>query len=338
MKANIERQAKHINLGHKTMKDIFFEYNSLILLAVLIVVSAILSPAFFTKQNVFNVLRQQSPYMLVALGVMVCLSTGNIDLSTASTVGVGSLVSAIALTKWGFHTIGGLFATILVTILTGMAIGAFNGFFVAYRRMPSFVVTLATMTAGQGLAFLLTNGANIRLDYKNNLASSKLVGFGQAVDSFIGVPYPVYLTLVVVIIFYLIMKYTAFGRLLIATGSNEMAVRLSGINVNKYKFLAFVISGGMAALAGIIVTARASIATPQTTSGDYGLSAIAGAIIGGSRLEGGSGTVTFTMVGMLIMALITNIMNLLSIAAYPQLILKGLIILVAILLRSAVEK
>lgn len=147
-----------------------------------------------------------------------------------------------------------------------------------------------------------------------------------------------YVAVIFVLFFYLLMKYTTFGRLIVATGSNEKAVKLAGINVNVYKASAYIISSTLAGFAGVLVTARAGISTPLTVSDDYGIAAISAVVIGGTSLEGGRGAVPLVVVGVFIMAVITNLMNLLSIAAYPQLVVKGLIMLMAVLIRSISDK
>ena len=335
MRSKLVNQPNAVEQSKPTMsvKKFILQYNAPIMLILLIIIAAILSPVFLSKQNIFNVLRQQSTYIIITIGVMLTIMTAGIDLSVSSIAAVGSIMVAMALTNWGLS----LPVAILLAIIIGGAIGAINGYLIGYLKMAPFIVTLAVMTAGQGFAYLITKGAPIRL-FDTNPASSALISFGQAKDPILGAPLPVYLAAFVAVIFYLIMKYTAFGRLIIATGSNETAVRLAGINVKKYKFWVYVISGGLAAMAGLIITARAATATPITSASDFNLSAIAACVIGGVSLEGGKGTVAFTLVGVFIIALITNIMNLMSIAAYPQLIMKGLIIVFAVLLRSLSER
>lgn len=151
-------------------------------------------------------------------------------------------------------------------------------------------------------------------------------------------PVAVYVALAFVILFIFLVKYTTYGRLTIASGSNETAVRLSGINVNVYKAAAYTVCGVLSALAGIFVTCRAAIGTPATVSGGYELDAIAAVVIGGANLNGGKASVVNTVIGVLIMALIGNIMNLLSIAAYPQKVVKGVIIIASVLLQSLGRK
>jgi ribose transport system permease protein len=143
---------------------------------------------------------------------------------------------------------------------------------------------------------------------------------------------------VVVLIFWFIMRFTPFGRLVLAVGSNEAAVRLAGINVWKYKLIVYITSGCLAALAGVFAAGRTALGAPSFSTGDYALTTVAACVIGGVALEGGKGTVIFTMVGVFILALITNIMNLLGVASYPQLVIKGAIIVLAIFLSKLGQK
>jgi ribose transport system permease protein len=196
--------------------------------------------------------------------------------------------------------------------------------------MPAFITTLAMMSAGQGLAFLMTGGAQMQLK-NDNPASGPLIWFASARDA-LGVPIAVYVIAVIILIFWFIMRYTSFGRLVLAIGSNEAAVRLAGLNVARYKIVVYTISGGLAALAGVFVAGRTALGAPSVSQGDYALTTVAACVIGGVTLEGGKGTVLFTVIGVLILALITNIMNLINVPTYWQWIAKGVIIVLAILL------
>jgi len=314
------------------------EQNSVIILALLLIFAGCSSNMFFTKNNIVNILRQQAPYMVVSLGVMMVVMTGGIDLSISSIVAIGSIMTTVCLTFWGFNTGFGLFMTIVISVLSGTIFGIINGYLVANWNIKPFIVTIASSNIAQGIVYIITKGSPIRLEMKTNPAAAALVNFGQKLDPILGIPLTFYVAVVLVIIFYLLMKYTTFGRLIVATGSNEKAVRLAGINVNLYKASAYIISSTLAAFAGVLVAARAGISTPLTVSDDYGIAAISAVVIGGTSLEGGRGAVPLVVVGVFIMAVITNIMNLMSIAAYPQLIVKGLIMLMAVLIRSISDK
>jgi ribose transport system permease protein len=333
----VDEQQAVIGIHKKSISSIIMERNALFLLIILCIVSTIISPLFFTSGNIFNLLRQQSTYLVISIGMLTVMLTGGIDLSVSSIAAVGGIMTAIPLTEWGYDTGLGLFSAILLGLGCCVVIGAINGFLVSYLNMPAFIVTLATSFSIQGVAFILTNGAPILMDFSLP-SSSMLIKFGELSDPVFGIPYPVILAATVVLIFFFVMTYTSFGRLVTAIGSNETAAYLAGINVKKYKFWVYVISGLLSGVAGVIILARSGSATPLTATSDYNLSSVAGVVIGGCSLTGGEGNVPYTVVGVFVIAVIGNIMNLMSLAAYPQMIVKGLIIIMAVFLRSITSK
>ena len=316
-----------------TVKEFLIKYNAILILAALIIISAILSPVFLSTQNIFNLLRQNTPIMLIAMGMLLVVLTGGIDLSVGSIAAVAGMMISVSIVSWNWTTGFGIFMGIALTLVIGLALGAVNGAFIAFLRMPAFIVTLAMMTIGRGIAYLVTNGQPIR--WPEGTGAQALLDFGS---KGVGVvPWPVILGAAVLAVFWLLSKYTVFGRLVIATGSNQDAVTLAGINAKKYKFAVYAISGLMCALAGIVMTCRSGTGTPISGEG-YELDAIAACVIGGASLSGGRGSVGGTIIGVLILALITNIMNLLSVTAYPQQIVKGIIILASVFVQSVSTK
>ncbi len=313
-----------------SLKDIFIKYNAILILIILIVVSAILSPVFLTPGNIFNLLRQNMPLLIISMGMLYVILTGGIDLSVGSMAAVGGMVLSMALTSWGLNSGGGLVLSLVLAFVPGIVLGAASGALIAYVRVAPFIVTLAMMTIAKGMAFIFTNGQPVRWP-QDTAATSFLISFGK--DSALGIPWPVILGIAVFVVFLLITRFTVFGRMIIATGSNETAVNLSGIKAQKYQFSAYVISGCMAVLGGICMTARTGMGTPITGDG-YELDAIAACVIGGASLSGGKGKVVNTLIGVMILALITNIMNLMSVPAYPQQIVKGLVIIGAVVLQK----
>ncbi|MCL2111948.1 MAG: ABC transporter permease [Clostridiales bacterium] len=313
-----------------------FKYNALLILVIMFIVATLLSPVFLSPENMINILRQQSTFMMVALGMLMVMLTGGIDLSVSSTVAVSSIMVAHMLKVVGWENEPwGLTAAIIIAILTGFAFGAVNGFLVAKLNMPAFIVTLAMMYAVRGVAFIITDATTILLD-QSVPAVQALIGF--ATGSAASIPYPVILMIVMVVIVGLIMHFTSFGRLLTAVGSNETAVQLAGINSKKYKFWAYAICGALCGVAGVIVTARSGSATALTTAVNYDMTTIAAVVIGGASLKGGEGNVPMTVVGVFVLAVIGNIMNLVSLGVYPQLVVKALIIILAVLLKSISSK
>ncbi|WP_193708224.1 ABC transporter permease [Alkalibaculum sporogenes] len=313
-------------------------YYPLLILILLLIVASIISPIFLTSGNLANLLRQQVTYMIIAIGVLMVMLTGGIDLSVSSMAGISSIMVAYSLQTWGLGTSSaGLLLAIIIGIGSAFGIGLLNGFLVSIVKVPAIITTLATMMAFQGVGFMITKGSTILLATKDT-GNSILIKFGEHGDPLLGIPYPIYVAVFVVVLFLLIMKYTTFGRLLISTGSNEAAVRLSGINTKKYIFWSYGISGILSGVAGVIITARTATATALTASVDYNMTTIAAVIIGGTSLLGGEGSVGFTVVGVFIIAVIGNIMNLINLPTYPQMVVKAAIIIIAVLLKGLTSK
>jgi len=314
------------------LKGFVVKYSAYLMLILLIIVATILSPVFLSLGNIFNVLRQQTPYALVALGVLLTILTGGIDLSPGAVLAVANVIIAVAMKDWNMATPGGVWVAMLMAIVVGIFFGALNGSLISYLKLAPFIATLATMTMARGCAYMITGGSPIRLPV-DQAGSTAFINFGQSGDPIIGMPLAVWFVILVTLIFWFVMKYTSFGRMIIASGSNETAVRLAGINVKRYKMSAYVISGLMAALAGILLASRAAMGTPASGQ-SFEMDAIAGCVIGGASLSGGVGKVVNTIIGVLVIALIGNIMNLLSVAAYPQQVIQGAIIVLAVLMNK----
>lgn len=313
-----------MKISEKTVKkntlSIFKEYNTYLILMICFAVCMIISPDFFTLSNAVNIGRQYSGLTVVSLGMLIVILTGGIDLSVGTIVALTSVTLALCLT----HGMG-MFLSIMITIAVGLICGTFSGFLVAKMKMPPFIVTLAMMTMASGAAFMASNGSPIRTPENTIVQLGKGTIFG-------GIPLLVLLALSFVIMFLFVINYTSFGRLIVAIGSNETAVRLSGIRVDLYKIAVYSVSGMCAAVGGIIATSRTAIGTPLYGAG-LELDAIAACVIGGASLSGGEGSAVKTVVGVLILALIGNIMNLLSVPSYPQAVIKGLIIIISTLIQ-----
>jgi ribose transport system permease protein len=320
------------------VKNFLIKYNAPLILLVLIIVSSFVSSNFFTWRNITTVLLQQVPYLIISMGVMLTIMTAGIDLSVAAVAGCANVLVAMLVVQWGLSSVGMLFVAIALTLVMGCAFGALNGLLIGKLRMAPFIISLAMMSVAQGAANLISGGAQFRM--KDDIpAAAALNEFAKFRDPVIGMPIAVYLVIVIILVFWFIMRYTPFGRLVLAVGSNEAAVRLAGINVTKYKFIVYVICGGLAAAAGVFLTGRTGLGTPlNAIQSDYALTTVAACVIGGVSLEGGKGTVAFTVVGVMILALITNIMNLANLSSYWQYVAKGVIIILAIFLSKLGSK
>lgn len=302
---------------------ILLDNNTYIIFLALFIICCLISDKFFSYLNLRNILLQQTAPILVAIGMLMVILTGGIDLSVGSVMAIGSSLTAVLMARfaipWG--------VAILISLITGVCLGAFTGMLVAYLKFQGFVASLAMMTIARGIAYTITNATPINLENGtlNTLTAKEYF-------------YPIILiTLVVIIVFVIIEKMTSYGRIVIASGSNAEAVKLSGIRTRRYLLSVYMVSAALSTLAGIFIAARSSVGNSTIGEGQE-LDAIAACVIGGASLAGGKGSVTKTVIGALTLALIGNIMNLLSVPAYPQRIIKGFIIIVAVLLQVLTDQ
>ena len=295
-------------------------YNTAFIFLVMLVVSATISDVFFTPSNLFNLVRQVTPVGIISMGMLLVILTGGIDLSVGSIVAMVGVLSAL------FTQTMPLPVAILASLACGLVIGRISGYLVSMHRIAPFIATLALMSIVRGLGFIFSKGAPVLV----NENATALTDFGSG--NALGIPNPALVLFLVFAVTAVMLRYNVFGRIVIAIGSNEEAVRLSGIKVSLYKFSVYAISGGLAALAGLITTARTAVGSPVMGTG-MELDVIAAVVIGGASLNGGKGTALNTLLGVLILGMIGNIMNLLIIPAYSQQVIKGLIIIFAMLLQ-----
>ncbi|MGE5496404.1 MAG: ABC transporter permease [Burkholderiales bacterium] len=330
-----KESAKVVEYGKPkmTFSRFILDKNIYIIFVLLFIVASLISPVFLTFNNMINILRQQCAYIAIGMGLLMVMVTGNIDLSVTSTAALGSVVLAHVIVTLEGSVILGLLAALLSCCL----IGALNGVLVSYLKMPSFVVTLAMGFGVQGLAYIIPNGASVTIAPTTE-EIAVLTTFGQKSDPLLNVPYQIYLIAVVVLILSLVMKFTSYGRLSLAIGSNENATVVAGINTKVYKLCAFIICGLLSGLAGILIATGNGSASPITSSGDYTMVAIAGTVIGGTNLDGGEGAPFKSVVGVLVIGLIGNIMNLTHVPPYNQMVVRAMLIILAVLLRSVTSK
>ena len=291
-------------------KEFFDKYRSLIALALLVVVVSILSPSFLTTKNIFNVLRQTSVNAIIAAGMTFVILTGGIDLSVGSILAISGAVCAS-----------------IVALAIGAVVGFLNGFIISKGKLQPFIATLATMTVFRGLTLVFTDGKPITLGSGDLAVAFGKIGGG----SIFGIPTPAIIMIVVFLVCGYVLNNTTMGRHTYALGSNEDAAKLSGLNTDKIKIAVYTISGILAAVAGIIITSRLFSAQP-TAGNSYELDAIAAVVLGGTSLTGGKGKISKTIVGALIMGVLSNALNLLDVSSYYQMMVKGVVILIAVLL------
>jgi len=301
----------------------------LIALLLMVVAMTILSDNFATRDNLFNVARQISVNLCISVGMTLVILTGGIDLSVGSILAFTGAIAG-GLVKNGLSWEGGnlfigftLLGAIIAALLLGGFLGWFNGWVITKFKVPPFVATLAMLTMARGLTMLYTNGFPIT-QLGDNFA---FLGTGW----FLGVPMPVWISIIVILITAIFIKKTRTGRYIYAIGGNERAALLSGINVNKVKTVVYILAGLLSALGGLLVTARLDSAQPNAGMG-YELDSIAAVVIGGTSLNGGKGSIIGTVIGALIIGVLNNGLVLLNVSPFWQQVIKGLVILLAVII------
>jgi ribose transport system permease protein len=299
------------------------------------IVLSFLSDRFLTAENTWNVMRQISVNMIVSVGMTLVILTGGIDLSVGSILAIAGAVTGILLkfgaeiVDWnvfvGFTLLGALVGATLV----GAFLGWFNGLTITRFKVPPFVATLAMLTIARGLTMLLTGGFPIT-GFSSEMA---FIGTGW----FLGIPMPVWISAVVVLAAVIMTNKTRLGRHIYAIGGNETAAELSGLKIKKIKMIVYSIAGACAAIGGIIVTSRLDSAQPNAGMG-FELDSIAAVVIGGTSLSGGKGTILGTVQGALIIGILNNGLVLLNVSPFWQQVIKGFVILLAVVVEKLNSK
>lgn len=308
---------------------------SLIALVVLCIIIAVLSDKFLTMDNGWNVLRQISVNICISVGMTLIVLTAGIDLSVGSVLALcgaitaGLLKNGIKIPTFDLFIGFTLLGSLLAGIIAGGALGLFNGFVITKFKVPPFVSTLAMLTIARGLTMLWTQGHPI-----SNLGEGfSTIGTGWM----LGIPVPVWIAGVVVLLAIFITRQTRLGRYIYAIGGNENAAILSGININKIKLIVYGIAGALAAVGGIMVTSRLDSAQPNAGTG-YELDAIAAVVIGGTSLSGGKGSIGGTVMGAVIIGVLNNGLVLLNVSPFWQQVVKGAVILIAVIIDKGGKK
>jgi ribose transport system permease protein len=301
-------------------KELLGKLGPLLALIVLVVFVSVLSPDFLSLSNLMNLMRQVSINALIAFGMTFVIITGGIDLSVGSTL---ALTGAI---------IGGLIAggtdpiiAMIIGVLLGFVLGAVNGLLITKGKIVPFIATLATMTIYRGATLVYTDGKPI-----TGLDTTFLFQF-MGRGYFYGIPFPIVITLLIFAILFVVLHKTAFGRKVFAIGGNEKAAIIAGIKNARVKMIVYGISGTLSAIAGIILTSRLNSAQP-TAGTSYEMDAIASVVLGGTSMSGGRGRIFGTLVGALIIGTLNNGLNLLGVSTFYQQIVKGIVIIIAVLI------
>lgn len=294
-------------------------FSSIIIFAIVFIGMSVLSPnTFLTMNNITNVLRQGSVYAIMAVGMTFAIMIGGIDLSQGSVLAVVGVVVGMIMKEGQ----GNMYLAMIAGLAVGALIGLLNGVIIGYLDVPAFIATLGTMYGMRGVALILTDAAPVGADY----APFRVLGTGYL----FGIPLPVYLVALVAIVGQFILTKTAIGRYILAVGSNAEASQLSGINVRKVKVVAHVYSSVAVAIAAIMYLSRLGAAQPTAGNG-YELEAVCAAVIGGSSIMGGEGSIVGSAIGAMVVMVLRNGMVLLGVSTYWQQLIIGTVLVVAVI-------
>ncbi len=298
----------------------FFQRNSsLCVFVLLIMIVSVLSPDFLTIGNLLNVLRQSSINGLIAFGMTLVVLTAGIDLSVGSILAFSGASTALLLQTNIAPPI-----VLIFGLFIGVLVGACNGILIAYAKLQPFIVTLSTMTIFRGLTLVITQGRPVSITNSGALFENLGTGY------WLGIPIPVYILFFFCIVLWFVLHKTVLGRSIYALGGNEKASYIAGIKTKCVKIVVYASSGLLSTLAGMILISRLSSSQPTLGAG-FELEAIAAVVIGGTTLAGGRGKILGTLLGILVIAVLNNSLNLLGVSSFYQQVVKGLVILLAVL-------
>lgn len=305
-----------------TPAAILSRFGVLIAFVIMLVFLSFATKTFLTPKNLINVVRQVSVNGIIAVGMMLVLLTGGIDLSVGSVVALSGVVAASFAQSGNYPVI----VPVVMGVLVGVLVGIINGFLIVKVKIVPFIATMGMLSMARGMALVYSNGRPI-----SNLSEGfRFIGSGNLVNV---LPVISLIMLVCFLIGYVVMNKTRFGRYVYAIGGNEKASRVSGLKVDQCKYLVYMISAVFASLAGVVLAARINAGSPASGEG-YELDAIAAVVIGGTSLSGGIGTIWGTLLGVLIVGVLNNGLDLLNVSSYFQLITKGAIIVLAVAMDS----
>src|SRR6516162_11656695 len=293
------------------------EYNLVFLFLAIFVALSFSVRYFFTVQNMLGLALSVSQIGMVACTMMFCLASRDFDLSVGSTVAFAGVLSAIVI-----NVTDNLWAAVAAALLSGAIIGCVNGIIIAYLRINALITTLATMEMVRGLAFITSHGQAV------GVSNADFIFF--AGSSFLGISMPIWMTLACFIVFGFLLNSTIYGRNTLAIGGNPEAARLAGIHVERMRVVIFLVQGVIAGLAGVILASRITSGQPNSAQG-FELNVISACVLGGVSLKGGSATISGVVVGVFILGTAENVMNLLNIDAFYQYLVRGTILLAAVL-------
>lgn len=296
---------------------IWDNFGMLVVFALLFIACAVFVPNFGSFINMKGLGLAMSMSGMVACGMLFCLASGDFDLSIASVIACAGVVTAVVINMTESLWIG-----VGAGLLLGMATGFINGFVIARLKINALITTLATMQIVRGLAYIFSDGKAVGIEDERFF----VLGFAN----WLGVPAPIWITLATMVIFAFLLNKTTFGRNTLAIGGNEEAARLAGVPVVRTRIIIFILSGLVSAAAGIILASRMTSGQPMTSIG-YELVVISACVLGGVSLKGGIGKISYVVAGVLILGTVENAMNLLNISPFSQYVVRGLILLAAVI-------
>jgi ribose transport system permease protein len=319
------------------MRDVLIQSGPLIALFLLALYLASATPYFMTESNLVNVGRRTSVLIIFAIGQTFVILTGGIDLSVGATAALAASISAVTMTQQ-VNVLGIKFGPVdflpglIVALIVGLGAGLLNGLLITRGRIPDFIATLGTLEVFRGAALLVTGGLPVPSYYSKaakarNYLPKEVVSIGSG--DWLGIPIAAVIALVITLLGWVVLRYTAFGRSIFAVGGNREAARVSGIKIDRTKIGVYVVSALLAALAGFVLTGRLNSAN-ALMAGEENLNSIASVVIGGTNLFGGEGGVFGSIIGALTIGVIGNGLNLLNVSDFYQRIIQGTIIVVVV--------
>jgi ribose transport system permease protein len=318
MDTYVEKSETLKSLFSKKQKlDTFRNFALVLVLIVLCIVMSFLSDNFFTSSNFLNIARQISVTAISAVGMTLVIIIGGIDLSIGSVIAFSGVIAASTLSTTQSPVLA-----VLAALAAGAVVGFVNGFVTAKAQITGFITTLATMGIVRGISFIYTGGYPITIMDKN----FSFLGIGYLFM----VPVPILIMLLILALGYFLTNHTRFGRYVYALGGNEQTTRWSGINVDRIKIYVYTLSGLLTALAGIVLAGRLSSGQPNAGQ-SFEFDVITAVIVGGTSLMGGKGNVLGTLIGVVLIGVLSNGLTLLNVSSYYQMVVKGIIILIAVL-------
>jgi len=321
--------------------DVVLELRAFIALAAIIVIFASLSDTYLTSGNLITMTRHVAINAILALGMLVVILTGGIDLSVGSIVGLSGIIAGVMLQGWQINSFDAIlypqvWAVVVISLAVGMLVGGLNGLLVSRFRLAPFIATLGMLYVARGVALLISNGATFpRLAGDPQLGNT---GFGFiGAGRILGIPTSIWIMVGLALLATALIRKMPFGRWLYAVGGNERAAELAGVPVRRVKLWVYMLSGFCAAMVGLIIASELTSAAPQTGE-TFELNAIAAVVIGGASLAGGRGTVRGALVGAFVIGFLSDGLVMVGVSTFWQIVIKGTVIILAVLLDQGQQR